>query len=297
MTLLTTALSGLLTLLLAIGLDSTFYDHAFSLTKPLLTPLSLLTYNLSPTNLATHGTHPLYTHTLVNLPLLLLPALPFLRPTTPSLSALLGVLLLSFFPHQEPRFLLPAVPLLLSSIRLPVTSRGKRWFFVAWIAFNLPLGILMGIYHQGGVVPMQIRLGEMAKKGVFSQERTAVLWWKTYSPPVWLLDGAAGEEKLVTIDLMGMPLEELVGEVRKRVGICGRGDHEKELLIVAPRGRWDLRDWRVEGKEWKWDEVATVWRHVGLDDLDFGEEGLVGTWRRVWGDRGLSAWRVSRRCG
>ena len=155
----------------------------------------------------------------------------------------------------------------------------------------------MGIYHQGGVVPMQIRLGEMAKEGVFSQERMEVLWWKTYSPPVWLLDGVAGEEKLVTIDLMGMPLEELVGEVNKRVRLCGRRDQDKEVLVVAPRGRWDFRDWREEGKEWKWDEVASVWRHVGLDDLDFGEEGAVGTWRRVWGDRGLSAWRVSRRCG
>lgn len=43
-----------------------------------------------------------------------------------------------------------------------------------------------------------------------------------------------------------------------------------------------------------------VWRwrkHLNLDDLDFGDEGVWATLKRVVGRRGLVVWRVTRGCG
>ena len=38
-----------------------------------------------------------------------------------------------------------------------------------------------------------------------------------------------------------------------------------------------------------------MWRkHINLDDLDIGEEGVMGTVKRVLGRRGLAIWRVER---
>ena len=42
--------------------------------------------------------------------------------------------------------------------------------------------------------------------------------------------------------------------------------------------------------------VATFRRHVNLDDLDFGDDGVVETLKRVVGRRGLGLWRVERIC-
>ena len=42
--------------------------------------------------------------------------------------------------------------------------------------------------------------------------------------------------------------------------------------------------------------VATFRKHVNLDDMDFGDDGVVETLRRVVGRRGLGVWRVERIC-
>ena len=158
----------------------------------------------------------------------------------------------------------------------------------------------MGIYHQGGVIPMQIWLGQQPFQEWHAPVRE-VLWWKTYSPPVWLLDGnAGGEAGLETVDLMGRPIEELMEVVEEKFGGCdvkdGRG-HEKEIIVVAPRSRVDLdRYTQGEVPGWVWRELRTEKRHLNLDDLDWGGEGVVGTLRRVVGRRGLVAWLVSKRC-
>jgi hypothetical protein len=79
--------SALITAFLAVSIDTEFYtsspvtwSHLFS--RPVITPLNNLRYNLSTSNLAAHGLHPWYQHILANLPLLLGPGflLLFLRP-------------------------------------------------------------------------------------------------------------------------------------------------------------------------------------------------------------------------
>lgn len=145
----------------------------------------------------------------------------------------------------------------------------------------------MGVYHQGGVVPVQIWLGQQRHLGV---DRT--LWWRTYSPPVWLLDG---NEMQVT-DLMGMELEAMMSRVDAEVGDCdGPG-----VGLVAPRSSTELDVWTqnpgTKEGDLVFEEMWRYTRHVGLDDLDFAREGVWGTMKRVVGRRGLSVWRVRRRC-
>uniref|UniRef100_A0A8D8YQP1 Mannosyltransferase n=1 Tax=Cacopsylla melanoneura TaxID=428564 RepID=A0A8D8YQP1_9HEMI len=96
-----------------------------------VTPYNFIKYNMNPNNLAQHGTHPLLTHTLVNLPLLynVLAVVAFVAvykilivamrkqwnslPRVQStqflmfLSLLTPLFFLSLFPHQEPRFIIP----------------------------------------------------------------------------------------------------------------------------------------------------------------------------------------------
>ena len=91
-------------------------------------------YNLVPGNVASHGEHPIYTHVLVNLPILLGPLAPIfvitvlnwvseciyndwrLKPDVRNvfsltlMSSSLPVIGLSFVKHQEPRFLIPILP-------------------------------------------------------------------------------------------------------------------------------------------------------------------------------------------
>ncbi|MCJ1418223.1 alpha 1,2 mannosyltransferase [Xylographa parallela] len=309
-TFLSLALSALLTLFVALLTDHYFHTPSLPLNSIFRippTPLRSLLYNLSPSNLSHHGLHPPYTHLLLNLPLLLGPALALLLnpPYSPHLlPPLLATLLLSLIPHQEARFLLPAIPLFLASAHLPRSHRAVRAFVITWVAFNAILGALIGVYHQGGIVPMQLHLGALDTSALTPPlaPNTTVLWWRTYSPPIWLLDGSA----LQTVDLMGTPFPQLLGTIANYTGSCGGGrggeealaaDSLQDVLVVAPRSSPELdlyREGQVPGM--RWEEVWTAWRHLNLDDMDWGEDGVTGTLGRVIGRRGLTAWRVGRVC-
>ena len=269
--------------------------------SPVITPLNNFLYNSDSTNLAHHGIHPRYQHFLVNLPQLLGPAFPLLfllRPShiNPSLvSALSGIALLSIFPHQEARFLLPSVPLILSSIRLPHNPRIRKLWTGTWILFNVALGLLMGQYHQGGIVPVQTHIAQS------SELVTHAYWWKTYSPPTWLLNGK--NQDLTTVDLMGMPAPQMLDAVKTSLPPCrtrkppkieGRGS----VYLVAPRSAYALKPFQDPAKreEIELEEVWSYRQHLNLDDMDFGDDGVWPTLSRVVGDRGLVVWRVTRNC-
>ncbi|KAK2803371.1 hypothetical protein FQN50_007030 [Emmonsiellopsis sp. PD_5] len=360
---------GLLSTLIAITIDTNFYNpSATPLTTPLhtptITPLNNLLYNTNTTNLSTHGLHPHYQHFLLNLPQLLGPVFllllhSLLNPSTSTFSltnmratsALSATALLSIFPHQEPRFLLPCVPLLLTCFRPP----RSRLFLASWLIFNTALGLLMGIYHQGGVVPTQLHIPTLLANstasgtGTVPTTRTAtVFWWKTYSPPNWLLGDLATETEtetegvsysnISTVDLMGIPGQEMIERLEGVVPVprCGRGyqqprrrdqgeigkkiipnDNHHPTLLVAPMSNLFL-DWYVVGGGGEADdqpssqpvggggenasgkiELYPLWvykRHLNLDDLDFGDDGVWATVGRVVGRRGLGVWVVGRGC-
>ncbi len=97
-------------------------------------PYNFIMYNAVPGNVASHGTHPRYTHLLVNLPLLFGPLAPIFvvsvanwlvdicclpwtrKPGVRTVYALtlsaglVPLLVLSLVQHQEARFLLPLLP-------------------------------------------------------------------------------------------------------------------------------------------------------------------------------------------
>lgn len=288
--------AGILTLTIAVTMDTEFYTgvrpHFRRLySSSVITPWNNLSYNADKTNLAQHGLHPFWQHFAANLPQLIGPAFPLAllssRKNTLFWSAIVGITLLSFFPHQEARFLLPAIPLLLSTINVP--KRAARFWIGIWFLFNVLAAILFGIYHQGGAVPMQ---GWISKQEDVSQ----AFWWKTYSPPRWLLDGK--NHQVTTTDLMGMPGDGMIDLLKQSVGCAG--DDSNRILLVAPSSATFLDEYAGPHAA-KAEDITLIqlWRyarHIGLDDLDFGDDGVWPTLQRVVGRRGLAVWQAERKC-
>ncbi|OCT50567.1 GPI mannosyltransferase 4 [Cladophialophora carrionii] len=326
------------------------FDHVRH--HPVITPLNNLLYNTQTSNLAEHGLHPHYQHLVANLPQLLGPALvlllasayPFnlrvLKATFANnrlASAAVGTLFLSLIPHQELRFLLPNVPLILTSIRVPSSKFWSRIFWASWIIFNTALAILMGIYHQGGIISAQLAIPSLIVQSTNTTHSDAhnieVFWWKTYPPPTFLL----GSEPLhpatnrslnvSTVPLMGYPQNELVFMLMQHMPTCDPTLIERffihkektDVYVVAPLSAWRLSPTQGPGQQayryppvsnfsfaidmnqppaqLQMTNLAVFRRHVNLDDLDFGDDGVWPTLERVVGRRGLGVWKVDRICG
>jgi phosphatidylinositol glycan class Z len=301
------ALTALGTFATAVTLDTSFYasgpiSWSDLIHNPVITPLNNFLYNSSLENLAQHGLHPWYQHLLANLPMLIGPAaiLLFIQPhlSLRLYSAISGLVVLSLFRHQEARFLLPTVPLILSSIQLPKNRTVLRVWAFAWVIFNMCLGVLMGIYHQGGVVPGQVFMSQQP-------DATHAIWWKTYSPPIWLLDGK--NEVLQTKDVMGLKGDALLEELTKLATCDTPADRRNQEYLKEKNGTYLLApasatwlDPYLPNKGLDGLRFREVWRyrnHLNLDDLDFGDDGVWNTLSRVIGRRGLVAWRITKSCG
>lgn len=230
-----------------------------------------------------------------------------------AISAISGTMILSAIPHQEPRFLLPCVPLLLTCIR-PLKT---RLFLVSWIAFNAIFGFLMGIYHQGGVVPAQLAMPSIISSAVTREQQqverlnVTVFWWKTYSPPLWLLGDITNiEADIQTHDLMGMPGTDMIQYLDSVIPGCPSSPNNKIdnniILLVAPRSATFLDTYMASSPSDTSDnkiisnpplymtEQWTYTNHLNLDDIDFGDDGILSTIHRVIGRRGLTVWAVER---
>lgn len=217
------AVSGaVLAALVAVGADTVYFQGSFA--SPVLTPLHNLFYNSDAANLAKHGLHPRWTHLLVNLPLMLGPGLlliPRYIARLPMWCAVTGLLALSVFPHQEARFVLPAVPLMLASVKtLPSGRRSRRVWLTSWIAFNAALAVVFGVVHQGGVVPALLHAGKELERCTalpLGGVKRKHVWWKTYSPPTWLM-GEPGATVDVS-NLRGGPWSAVVDELIRNTGV------------------------------------------------------------------------------
>ncbi|OAG37338.1 hypothetical protein AYO21_08415 [Fonsecaea monophora] len=370
--LLALSLSGIFWTLIAIIIDTAYYsgpsatrsfralyDHVWK--SPVITPLNNLLYNTQTSNLAQHGLHPHYQHILINLPQLLGPAFilliasvyPFnlrilkgLLSNNRLASAGAGCLLLSLIPHQEPRFLLPAVPLILTSIRAPSSRIRAILFWTTWVIFNGVLAILMGVYHQGGIIPAQLAMPSLVTHSLNTTHSDAhnveIFWWKTYPPPTFLLGSDPPHPttnrslNISTVPLMGYPQNELVFMLMQHMPTCDPTLVERlilhkektDIFVVAPLSAWRLDasnplltssnhlsvqkaeftyppvsnfsfaiDMNIPPAQLTLTNLAVFRRHLNLDDLDFGDDGVWPTLERVVGRRGLGVWRVDRICG
>lgn len=167
-----------------------------------LTPYNFIKYNMNSDNLAQHGIHPRITHILVNIPLLynilgLAGIYSFLHliyrgamkrwSSLPRVQSIIGlmttsfvvpVVILSIFPHQEPRFLigctLPIVFLYSQKIRnvtehqvITKQENGytafmkkdikldiKDYILALWYIINIVLTLFFGYIHQAGISPL-----------------------------------------------------------------------------------------------------------------------------------------------
>jgi len=170
-----------------------------------VTPLNFVLYNTQLDNLADHGIHPRFTHFVVNMPLLFsVLSISFFydvfwwwmmavglrswklvsmyrRNLMLVMCCLVPVILLSLFPHQEPRFLIPLLPILAAKYARQITSERLVAFF--WIVANISGCLFYGCLHQGGVVPC---LGHLQETQLTSVDRH-VIFWHTYTAPQHLL--------------------------------------------------------------------------------------------------------------
>ncbi|KAJ8102621.1 Alg9-like mannosyltransferase family-domain-containing protein [Lipomyces tetrasporus] len=296
-------LSGIGTSLVAIYIDTRYYGSP----TPVLTPLNNFMYNFQPENLAKHGLHPRYTHILVNLPLLLGPYVLFVRPqlSIAFLSAVSGTIVLSLFQHQEARFLLPAIPLLLASTSIPkfaLSTTSRKWMLISVFGvFNAILAAIFGIYHQGGIVPAQTLY-----IGPHASSISDVVWWKTYSPPDWLLGehevgfihrgGVRDASNISTLiatdkqpgirvwDMMGSH-PDVISTLLKALAASAlqrTGNDQGDVLLVAPMAAKGLYKFQDDASfpfylklEWMYS------RHVNLDDIGVDYDEVMYNRRRL----------------
>lgn len=276
----------LATSLVCITIDSIAYGTissiSFNWRDYTLAPLNSLLYNSSYSNLATHGIHPRYTHILINLPQLLGPGLilvankgkPRFWNTIPFLSAVSGLIFLSVIPHQELRFLIPIVPLLCSCFDIAsVSSTLFSKILPLWYIFNVIMAVLMGIYHQGGVVTAMDYIYQNP------QNNTAYIWWRTYTPPSWMLADTTNSTQIVHARF-GVTIDELFPE-KNNYFIDTMGLHHellketissmqaktnKTIQLVTPIASFDTTfDSSLYRQVWK------TLAHLDLDHLDWSD--------------------------
>lgn len=264
-------------------------------------PVNNLLYNLQYDNLELHGVHPRLTHAAVNMPMLFGPLFVLFlvnlargrfRGRYAFLSAssvLFPLLMLSLAPHQEPRFLLPAlVPLHLFASSDSIASR--RGLFLLWITFNVLLGVFFGVLHQGGIVSMMLALSSdpantwtplsscdftlKAALSTVSATSLPVVFSKVYMPPRFLL---AAENPDVDIDLFIMDLggksvdqlPEFIAQDEKQREKWTRAAAGGSALLVVPAsvGVSDDIKTRADGFVTSWTRVGSCGPHVSTEDL------------------------------
>jgi len=185
---------------------ASFGDIVSFLTRNItVTPLNFVLYNTQAGNLASHGIHPRFTHFAVNIPLLFsILSVSFYydicwwcasvvaackrnlisrywRQLILLLCCVVPVSLLSIFPHQESRFLIPMLPAFAALYADKVTT--SRWRLTLWFITNTFGCLFYGSIHQAGVVPCLGYLQRIQSTSVDYH----MIFWHTYTAPQHLL--------------------------------------------------------------------------------------------------------------
>lgn len=268
--------------------------------KLVIAPLNNLVYNLQYDNLELHGVHPRITHIAVNMPMLFGPvAILFLvqvfrrrewrqHGVFGVVSALFPIVMLSLAPHQEPRFLLPAiVPLHIFTATQSLVQ--SRLAILLWTVFNAALGLFFGVLHQGGIVPLLLALSSgpsawsvFAPACDFNASTLAALplppagvtlplvFSKMYMPPRFLLAGVPPIAAFHVVDLGGKSVSELPG-VLAREAIELKAwttlGPEATALLALPGGIG--ADTLVEKSAFikSWTRVGSCGPHISTEDF------------------------------
>lgn len=224
--------------------DSLYYNQGSS-GSLVVTPYNFLSYNTDTSKLNLHGLHPRITHMFLNVPMLfgvlgiagyftlakwVLVAVKkgclniSLSDRLMMASFLLPILLLSAFPHQEARFIIPVFFPLVFIASNALTSGGK-WFtrlmVGLWIFGNVAGLLFFGFVHQGGVIPALFYLNHL------DTESKSVIFYRTYMPPRHVLLMNTTSPKYSVRDVMGGSLYSL----RETLNIQSL---HNDILLVSP---------------------------------------------------------------
>lgn len=95
---------------------------------------------------------------------------------------------------------------------------------------------------------------------------------------------------------MGMPGPEMIHELNETVPSCQPTTHgpEPSVFVVAPKSATFLDQYKAPTSDLHLRELWSYPKHLNLDDLDFGSDGVISTLTRVIGRRGLGVWSVRR---
>lgn len=278
--------------------DTAYYRHisvsdvllsSLSFSNLVITPWNNLKYNSQIANLSVHGLHPYYTHVAANLPQILGPGLAFLFgrgsnkywKTTPFLAAAGGITLLSIVPHQELRFLVPTVPLLCACFDLTVfdSFAGKNinlvnTFLSLWLVFNGIMALVMGVFHQGGVVPA---LDYLYNSNLMSNG-SSIIWWRTYLMPTWMLGDTTNSTQFVTLSREKYQFKVDSSKKNRLIDAMGMLHENLQLVLAAakeaPGTVYLVIPVASFNKFFNVTDYEGVWSysyHLPLDHLDFSD--------------------------
>lgn len=214
----------------------------------LVTPWNFLRYNVRTENLAEHGIHPRYLHFTANMAVLYGPAylmfillsirsiVTFIKHRTNHMDILLSamvcfpVFILSLFPHQEPRFLIPLLSLvILLSAKFSIETGFWRLNLIVHMFFNIPLFMLFGFLHQGGVIPC-LRHIQSGLNWEQYKLQDRFIFYHTYMPPRHLLHIREKSQNPI-IDLQGIKTEELKNYFNKFKNITEKKSVNSYLIL------------------------------------------------------------------
>ena len=236
------------------------------LEKLTITPWNFIKYNMESQNLSQHGIHPRFTHFLVN-SLLMFGHMAFYavcqtilcifgltmgneKPANSKvwmfLSYFFPLIMLSFFPHQEPRFLLPLIfPLVFTVSEFILGPQSQYSIKVNWVIFNVLGCIVFGILHQGGVVPCLSYLQKLT-----SESRTGtnhIVFYHTYMPPKHLLQipktannisndalNLLTHDSVTLHDLQGSSVKVLTSHIQTIIDDHKNDLSELSILVASP---------------------------------------------------------------
>jgi len=259
-----------------------------------VTPLNFVLYNTQFGNLAEHGIHPRFTHAVVNIPLLFSVlsvcffydvfrwctmtvilrswklVLMHRRDVMLLACCLVPVILLSLFPHQEPRFLIPLLPVFAAMYARQITSRWSA--ALCWIVANVFGCLFYGCLHQAGVVPCLGHLQETQSTGV---ERH-VTFWHTYTAPQHLLlqqlssltQDSTNTGTTVITSLEGNSVGDLIHHLRQINSSLSSQNREKlEVLVAATSSEHQYLVCMAAEAGIRLDLNRSFWPHLSTEHL------------------------------
>jgi len=286
-------------------------------------PYNFIKYNSNSENLANHTLHPPYMHALVNVPLAFnVLGLMFYGKLTNIMigsgvfrllstihrvyslmimTVLTSIILLSFIPHQEFRFLIPLIVPLAYAFGFNVYA-SNRWLSM-WLVINLTLTYFYSSVHQSGVVKAAIDLDPILKLHLKEKDsnRTIVdvLAFRCYMVPTYQWNIPNGNDHIrlslqqTHSDLMDSLEEKIHLSLRHyedQIGLQFPTAHELYIMLPSfhvpqfeeyishqlPEGlRSSLRTLKQYAPHFSFEDLNLSWRQI----RQFG----LRTWRDAFG--------------